>query len=704
LATQQKDAAEAQQMAAAEAEDFELADRMGTVIDGHERERSELLSILENIGRALKQLEQQRQQEVDGVAKCFQNIQAKLKSFQKEQESKDTEDAAASLRRFSTLSKQLSAENERLQQDLKHIEKDEDLVAEERKELEKSISEQSGTYEKLRDEAKDKLKTVEEEIEELRKQLAAKQTVAAQLRTEYAGHDEAVLKVRVKFARQLTRVQKKESTIKDNKEEMGLEQASYDRQKQAHDAEVAEHSEALLARDQLLDALSKEVEMADTFESIVAKEIGFEAVSEEGGESNDDLTQLRAEVVKCEAAIGEAKEYLIVTSSVLASLEEECTSLDSRIPQLEETKKAAATRRDFKAAGKASKEIKEATARLEECKDQLMDEAEERKTTADADLKKLEDELEEKRKLSNEKEKVSGLASMESLANNIKRLIATKHSVCGDARENSIQSVGAFVLDSQIKALRMEGQTYGDKFGGWNELMAEIGEEETDDSPAQETEDGESGETAEKDTAETEKETPQSEPTQAKPVEEESQADKMASFRKLTVRLKEVEDALETAAANEDYDEAAELDEEMQQILLDFGALDLTEEEMDAALTDPPVESVPTSTSDDAALDGDGATDHSPEEEESSDPPIDVDVKDAEETPEESPNDSPEGDEEKDAEATQEESPDDSPDDEAGESNVTEESEQALGNGLEDKNDVSNGDALSNDGNGTIEY
>jgi hypothetical protein len=58
----------------------------------------------------------------------------------------------------------------------------------------------------------------------------------------------------------------------------------------------------------------------------------------------------------------------------------------------------------------------------------------------------------EKRKLSDEKEKVSGLASMKSLANNIKRLIATKQSMCGDARENSIQSVGAFVLESQIKA------------------------------------------------------------------------------------------------------------------------------------------------------------------------------------------------------------------------------------------------------------
>jgi hypothetical protein len=80
----------------------------------------------------------------------------------------------------------------------------------------------------------------------------------------------------------------------------------------------------------------------------------------------------------------------------------------------------------------------------------------------------------------------------------------------------------------------------------------------------------------------------------------------------VTLRLKEVEDALESAAANEEYEEAGDLNEEMQQILLDSGALDLTEEEMDAALVDLPVESTLTTTSgtiDDAKLDDESTLD-----------------------------------------------------------------------------------------------
>jgi hypothetical protein len=87
-------------------EDFELVDRMG---DGYwmVTNVNELLSILENIGRALAIRNSRGNKR--WTYKCFQNIQAKLKSFQQEQESKDTEDAA-SLRRFSTLSKQLGGE------------------------------------------------------------------------------------------------------------------------------------------------------------------------------------------------------------------------------------------------------------------------------------------------------------------------------------------------------------------------------------------------------------------------------------------------------------------------------------------------------------------------------------------------------------------------------------------------------------------
>jgi predicted nucleic acid-binding Zn-ribbon protein len=587
LAIQQQAQAEKHQMAAAESEDFEMADEMSNIIERHKREQAEYSSILENITRALHQIDQQKQMCVEQVTKCFKDIQVKLSEFQKQQEATDTKDATEALKKFSEASRQLSAENERLQQDWKHLERDAKLIADERRELEKAISEQSGEYEKLRDQARTKLADVEQEIEDLRQQLQAKQAVAAELRTEAAGHEESILKVRVKFSRQLTRIQKKEMTVKDNQEEWELEKKSFDRQKDEHEKQVNEHSEALVSRDKLLETLSKQVEMADTFSSIVAKEIGFDVSGE--NDEDDELAQMQANVVKCEAAVTESKVALKAVSAALHNLEEEVKYLEAQLPKLEDMKKAAAASRDFKAAGKASKEIKEATARIAECHEELNGDASVRKAAAEKELAKLELEMEEAREVARAKERESSVAAMKRLADNIKRLVATKSSVCTSAEERTIPAVGAFVLDKQIKALKIEGQTFGNKFGGWEELMAEIGQEFFDspgagnrvDSPAQKPSSNEEVPAAPSIPADDEQNT-----GNVPCNDDGSREERMGIFRDLTKKLKVVENDLEIAIANDDFEKAAELDEVLQKLLADVESLNMTDEEMELALSD----------------------------------------------------------------------------------------------------------------------
>jgi len=92
LATQSMAAAEAQQMQAAEAEDYDLADRLGAVIDGHAREKAELTAILDNIGRALAELDSQKAKVVGEVALCFERVEEELKEFQEDQKSNDKKD------------------------------------------------------------------------------------------------------------------------------------------------------------------------------------------------------------------------------------------------------------------------------------------------------------------------------------------------------------------------------------------------------------------------------------------------------------------------------------------------------------------------------------------------------------------------------------------------------------------------------------
>jgi hypothetical protein len=604
LAGQQKARALAQQAAAAEAEDFELADTMSTMIDRHGQEQAEYAAILENIGRAIRDSDAQKNVCVNDVTRYFHDIQEKLRAVQGEQETADSKNATESLDKFSTMAKQLSAENERLQNDWKHLERDTELVAEERHELEKAISEQSGTFEKLRDQARGKLATVEEEIEELRLRLQAKQAVAAELRTEAAGHDESVLKVRVKFARQLTRLQKKEMTIKDNTEEWESEKRSFETQKQQHELLVQEHAEAMLARDKLLEDIHQEIEVANTFASIVAKEIGFEVnAGRDEPESDNELAQRQANVVKGEAAVTEAKAGLKSIVAGLNSLEQEAQTLTLQIPQLEELKKTAAERRDFKAAGKASKDIKEATARLAECTCEMETERV-RKEAAEGEVSRLQTELEQVQAIAQAMERESALATMERLANHIQQLVATKHQVChptatttpSQQAPRSVTSVGAFVLEAQIKVLKLEGQSIGEKYGGWTELMSAI--EGGDDENEASKEGAAVGETS---PAATEPETIQESGTEAKenaisPPNTSTEAatttaasspDKKRQFRAVTQRLGECEQQLEAAVAEDDFDKAAELDEVLQQLLAEVQALNMTDEEMALALEEP---------------------------------------------------------------------------------------------------------------------
>lgn len=85
LAVQQISQSENQQTAAAEAEDFDLADRLQVVIDGLTREKAETKAILDNIGKALTVLDSQMPVVTKDVVACFEVVEKELKEFQGKQ-------------------------------------------------------------------------------------------------------------------------------------------------------------------------------------------------------------------------------------------------------------------------------------------------------------------------------------------------------------------------------------------------------------------------------------------------------------------------------------------------------------------------------------------------------------------------------------------------------------------------------------------
>ena len=109
----------------------------------------------------------------------------------------------------------------------------------------------------------------------MRRQLEAKTKIAAGFRTEIHGLEDSISKVRVKFSRQLTRVTKKERTIRENRLEWETEKVISRDKKEAHELQVQLHSEALLAYDTLLKTLDDELKLCKEFAGLVSTKLGF---------------------------------------------------------------------------------------------------------------------------------------------------------------------------------------------------------------------------------------------------------------------------------------------------------------------------------------------------------------------------------------------------------------------------------------------
>jgi hypothetical protein len=92
LAQQQIAHAESMQMKSVEEEDFESADRLATVIEGHERERKEQLEIIDKISEAMERIEKEKEEASKAVAHCFGEVYEKLKELKMEQEARRKED------------------------------------------------------------------------------------------------------------------------------------------------------------------------------------------------------------------------------------------------------------------------------------------------------------------------------------------------------------------------------------------------------------------------------------------------------------------------------------------------------------------------------------------------------------------------------------------------------------------------------------
>ena len=156
---------------------------------------------------------------------------------------------------------------------------------------------------------------------------------------------------------------KKELALKENRSEWEADKKVLTAMKESHEKEVEDHAQVLLNYDDLMKKIKSEISAAEQLEKVIAEEFNASIKWTEGNGNHSELLQLQADVVECQAAVDEANEELVAALDAMESLKKEVDDIDRQMPLLEGEKQAAVAKKNYKAAGKASKEIKEATAR-----------------------------------------------------------------------------------------------------------------------------------------------------------------------------------------------------------------------------------------------------------------------------------------------------------------------------------------------------
>ncbi len=403
-------------------------------------------------------------------------------------------------------------------------------------------------------------------IEDLRKQLAEAEVKASDLRKTISSHNQSIENTRNKYSRQLGRLEKKSRSVRESRADWTSEKESIEKAKIAHEAVLAAHSEEMVTREKIIEDIKAERSVAKKFEEITSS--AFEEIDgdEVSGEKCDDGS-VDGEVVKYEAIMNEASQNVLAAETNIAKLKEELSAIEVRIPILEAEKKTAAANRDFKLAGQASKEIKDAVSHKEQCQAQLAGEALERKKFAEDELQKVTALLEEKKKIAAERNLETVLKKMNCLREKIEKLksIVKVFANTNDDSENdamNVSLVGAFVIESQICVLEAERRSLGEKYGISTEPI-------TNDNAAHEDSSLQSAPTFDSDDVDT-------------PIDE-STLEKYLSLRN---EIQELECAVEQAVRDENFDKAADLEERARSVRHMFRSEGFSSEKFKQAFED----------------------------------------------------------------------------------------------------------------------
>ena len=360
--------AEADQLAAAEAEDFEQAHILSETISATQEKiieiegtmhglKSEYDTATTELSETKKQIVSSFDELITTATKALKDQEGEFKKFTKEVEVKQ-----------SIEKDNIDTENKRLDLKKDKVNRDQERLSEDSQVIEDEIKTQLGNDQESRDDLEIKRFGVETEMIELEKKLAAARAEHDGLKEEIETLDTKISGVRSQHERELLIIEDRRKMIEKLKDECDQEERSIQEDAAALGTEASSFESIRSKYESWSNALVKEMEVVDVLKS---RDEYLESITSSYDNSAPENSELQN---KLDEAMDEYNKVISKNNSMkdkITALESESGDIEERLPKLEQEKKSHAAARKFKEAGAVAKEQQALTARKDETAEEI---------------------------------------------------------------------------------------------------------------------------------------------------------------------------------------------------------------------------------------------------------------------------------------------------------------------------------------------
>lgn len=566
---------EIEQQKLAEAEEFDKADSLTTKVDASRVKMQNQMNNLNDLKSTYSRLEDQLTQNKADQCNSVNELRGSLLLGSK----REDDDVQKLIHENSVKCKKeksrLQIEEDRINLELRLVEREEETLTEESKTTNDAIQAQSGDAQSLKVEIDDKLKILAVEIEDLEARLLTKRAEERKCRLELGSVEAKIGDVNRKYERQLQRISDRRTDIIKNKAECMKEAEALliEKRNYQKDAEVVDNLSELIK--DWRDSISNTVEVTNILDKIMHHNAAPDcSPRNDPGGSKDDFQRLyqsfRAADDHFTKCVSEQRNLV----NKLTEFTDEINDIDDKLPKFENEKKAHAAAKRFKEAAKTASDIKEITSRREVISNE-MNEISEKLPVVEESVSVALTQKETAQLLLKEAQKLEDIRKFNGMLQRMKVLRSTKNKM-GTLNESNDTAIDRVVqaccvmIDTELDDVFLEAQEIKREYS--LEQSIECNEEVNEDVTVS------TSTTTPIDTKEEATDLPISLSNEnledaineiasnnlTRTISEEESGATLLKAGMLMIEYEELTAALQTASDNEDYELAAEIDERIR--------------------------------------------------------------------------------------------------------------------------------------------